>query len=414
MPNPSQPPAPRALSDRPYVVALAGMAALAAAMGIGRFAFTPLLPMMLSDGVITLVDGSWLATANYVGYLLGALACMALPWVAPKARQRWHPARLARWGLAATVLLTLAMALPLPWAWAALRFGAGVASAVVLLNIAAWCMLRLVALGQPALGGLIFSGPGLGIALTGLSASAMVAWHWPAAAGWAVFGLLCVGLCALVWPVVQGLPQAAAAASSAPVANPPGLGPAARGALTLAYGLAGLGYIVTATFLPVIARAALPAGSVWPDLFWPLFGTGVAMGAALSTRAPVAWDRRWLLLVAYLLQAAAIGLSLVWPGVAGFALGSWLLGLPFTAITFFGLQEARRVWPSAGDSFTGLLTAAYGLGQIIGPPMVAWTLHRAATPSQGFTQGLVAAAAALVLGAALYAVMVWRWPLRAR
>ena len=118
--------------------------------------------------------------------------------------------------------------------------------------------------------------------------------------------------------------------------------------------------------------------------------------------------------MAYLLQAAAIGLSLVWPGVAGFALGSWLLGLPFTAITFFGLQEARRVWPSAGDSFTGLLTAAYGLGQIIGPPMVAWTLHRAATPSQGFTQGLVAAAAALVLGAALYAVMVWRWPLRAR
>ena len=414
MPNPSQPPAPRALSDRPYVVALAGMAALAAAMGIGRFAFTPLLPMMLSDGVITLVDGSWLATANYVGYLLGALACMALPWVAPKARQRWHPARLARWGLAATVLLTLAMALPLPWAWAALRFGAGVASAVVLLNIAAWCMLRLVALGQPALGGLIFSGPGLGIALTGLSASAMVAWHWPAAAGWAVFGLLCVGLCALVWPVVRGLPQAAAASSSAPVADPPGLGPAARGVLTLAYGLAGLGYIVTATFLPVIARAALPAGSVWPDLFWPLFGMGVAMGAALSTRAPVAWDRRWLLLVAYLLQAAAIGLSLVWPGVGGFALGSWLLGLPFTAITFFGLQEARRVWPSAGDSFTGLLTAAYGLGQIIGPPMVAWTLHRAATPSQGFTQGLVAAAAALVLGAALYAVMVWRWPLRAR
>ena len=129
MPNPSQPSAQRALSDRPYVVALAGMAALAAAMGIGRFAFTPLLPMMLSDGVITLVDGSWLATANYVGYLLGALACMALPWVAPKARQRWHPARLARWGLAATVLLTLAMALPLPWAWAALRFGAEIGRA---------------------------------------------------------------------------------------------------------------------------------------------------------------------------------------------------------------------------------------------------------------------------------------------
>ena len=56
-----------ALADRPFAVALAGMAALAAAMGIGRFAFTPLLPMMLHDGVVTLAGGSWLATANYVG-----------------------------------------------------------------------------------------------------------------------------------------------------------------------------------------------------------------------------------------------------------------------------------------------------------------------------------------------------------
>ena len=79
MPNPSQPPAARALSDRPYVVALAGMAALAAAMGIGRFAFTPLLPMMLSDGVITLVEGSWLATANYVGYLPVSYTHLTLP-----------------------------------------------------------------------------------------------------------------------------------------------------------------------------------------------------------------------------------------------------------------------------------------------------------------------------------------------
>ena len=409
-PAPPTSPSARDWSHRPAAVALAGMLALAVAMGVGRFAFTPLLPMMLSDGVITLVDGSWLATANYVGYLLGALACMALPWVAPKARQRWHPARLARWGLAATVLLTLAMALPLPWAWAALRFGAGVASAVVLLNIAAWCMLRLVALGQPALGGLIFSGPGLGIALTGLSASAMVAWHWPAAAGWAVFGLLCVGLCALVWPVVRGLPQAAAAASSAPVANPPGLGPAARGALTLAYGLAGLGYIVTATFLPVIARGALPAGSPWPDLFWPMFGAGVAVGAALSTRAPTRWDRRWLLVAAYAMQAGGIGIGLWWPTPAGFALSSILLGLPFTAITFYGLQEARRLWPASADSFASLITAVYGLGQIMGPPMVAWLLARGGQ-AQGFAQGLALAAAALVAGALMYLASVWRWPL---
>ena len=242
----------------------------------------------------------------------------------------------------------------------------GVASAVVLLNVAAWCMLRLVALRQPALGGLIFSGPGLGIALTGLSASAMVAWHWPAAAGWAVFGLLCVWGC-VHWCglVVQGSAAGGCCSQLAPVANHSGLGPR-RGDAHASLWFGGLGYIVTATFLPVIARAALPAGSVWPDLFWPLFGMGVAMGAALSTRARQ-WRgmRRWLLLVAYLLQAAAIGLSLVWPGVGGFALGSWLLGLPFTAITFFGLQEARRVWPSAGTASPGC-----------SPPLTVWADHR--------------------------------------
>lgn len=416
MPEPDrlEPPAalPLPLSQRPLAVALAGMAALAVAMGIGRFAFTPLLPMMLHDGVVTLAGGSWLATANYLGYLIGALACMALPWVAPRARQRWHAVRLARWGLAATVLLTLGMALPLPGAWPALRFAAGVASALVFLNVSVWCMVRLVALGHAALGGLIFCGPGLGIVLTGLSASAMVALGWPAAAGWAVFGVLSVGLCTAIWPVLQGLAlPAPAAAAHAPGLALPGQGPLARTGLTLAYGLAGLGYIVTATFLPVIARAALPAGSPWPDLFWPLFGAGVALGALLSTRTPAAWDRRWLLMLAYWVQAGAIALSLVWPGPLGFALGSLLLGLPFTAITFYALQEARRVWPAAGDSFPGLLTAAYGIGQIVGPPMVAWMLHHTATQGQGFVYGLAVAAAALGVGAVVYAAMAWRWPL---
>jgi len=404
----------------PLTIAFAGMAALASAMGIGRFAFTPLLPMMLHDGVVDIPQGSWLATANYAGYLAGALLYMALPWLLRRLGSRLDITTLNAWlvraGLVATALLTAGLALPWPASWPALRLLAGITSALVFLGTVNWCMARLAQLHAPAVGGMVFCGPGLGIALTGLSASAMVAAQWTAAQGWAVFALLACMLCAGVWRTFspQQGPHGAGPAVAAQAAVPPPRSAPERALLAVAYGLAGLGYIVTATFLPVIARAALPAGSVWPDLFWPLFGMGVAMGAALSTRAPVAWDRRWLLLVAYLLQAAAIGLSLVWPGVAGFALGSWLLGLPFTAITFFGLQEARRVWPSAGDSFTGLLTAAYGLGQIIGPPMVAWTLHLAATPSHGFTQGLVAAAAALLLGAALYAVMVGRWPLRPR
>ena len=389
------------------------MAALAAAMGIGRFAFTPLLPMMLHDGVVDIATGSWLATANYAGYLAGALLYMALPWLGRRAGGVPGNAALVRGGLVATVLLTAALALPWPTVWPLMRLLAGVASAMVFLGTANWCMGRLAHLGRPALGGLIFCGPGLGIVATGLPTGAMVAAGWSAAAGWAVFALLAALLCALVWPVVQGA-EAPAAGATGPAAAPalqrPAPHPAAeRTLLAFAYGLAGLGYIVTATFLPVIARAALPAGSVWPDLFWPIFGAGVALGALLSTRIAPTRDRRVLLAWAYALQAAAIALPLLWPGRAGFALGSLLLGLPFTAITFFALQEARHQWPQAAAGFTGLLTALYGIGQIAGPPMAAALLARAGSQARGFEWALGVAGCVLVVGAGLYGAMAWRW-----
>jgi len=54
----------RQAEARPWTIALAGMVALAVALGIGRFAFTPIMPMMLSDKVVDLPGASGLATAN--------------------------------------------------------------------------------------------------------------------------------------------------------------------------------------------------------------------------------------------------------------------------------------------------------------------------------------------------------------
>ena len=403
---------PQTLSQHPWLVAIAGMVAMASAMGIGRFAFTPLLPMMLHDGRITLTQGSWLAMSNYIGYFVGSIVCMALPWVVKGWAQRLHPARMVRWGLLVTMALTAAMAVDWPAGWATLRFLSGVASAVVFLNITLWCMSQLAYLGRPAISGLLFCGPGLGIAVTGLATSAMVAANWQATSGWAAFALLALVCVFLVSPVVHG-PLAQPAAPATPVAGHTAEGPLDRSLLAVAYSFAGLGYIVTATYLPVIARGALPSGSVWPDLFWPMFGGGVALGAYLSTLVPLQWDRRKLL-AAYGLQVVAIAIPLALPTPVGFALGSILLGLPFTAITFFALQEARRIWPSAISSFPGLLTAAYGLGQIIGPPMVAFMLAHTATVEAGFAYGLAAAAMALVIGVLLLAVMVLRHPHRIR
>jgi len=395
-------------AQHPLAIAFAGLLSLAVAMGIGRFAFTPLLPMMLHDGSIDLQAGSWLATANYLGYWLGALACALQPalWARRRgARPLLHTA-VVRGGLVATVLLTLGMAQQVPAIWPLWRLLAGMASAVVFVYGSSWCLARLTALGAPALGGLMFVGPGLGIAVSGLAATAMVAAGWSAAAGWLAFAVLAAGLSALAWPQLHGAVSVAAPAHSAGRSEQRG----AFALFVLAYGLAGLGYIVTATFLPVIARQALP-GSVWLDLFWPLFGLGVALGALLTLRLPLRWDRRHLLVASYAMQALGVLLSVTLPSLWGFALGSLLLGLPFTAITLFAMQEARRLRPHNAPATIGMLTAAYGLGQIAGPPLVAGLLHVSASPGRGFALSLLAAAGALLLGMAIFAALARRHPL---
>lgn len=400
-----------------WAIAIAGMLSLATAMGIGRFAFTPLLPMMLSDGVIDLPSASWLASANYLGYLVGALLCTFQPWL--WKHFRFLPTVAAstwvRTGLVATTLLTLGMAVQWPVAWPLLRFLAGVASALVFVYTSGWCLAQLARLNASAMGGVMYAGPGAGIALSGLFASAMVALHWKAATGWLIFGVLAAILTAVVWKTFQerGEGQGATAPGasvSAVTGNPAPAGRPQMFFLALAYGLAGFGYIITATFLPVIAREAMP-GSAWIDFFWPIFGGGVVTGALLATRIPATGDFRYLLAGCYGVQALGIAASVFSPNLAGFAIGSLLLGIPFTAITFFAMQEVRRLRPDAAASYMGLLTAMYGIGQIAGPPMVAVLLRHSQSLGEGFTLSLEIAAGSLLAGALMYLWMVRRYPI---
>ena len=399
----------------PWAVVVAGAVALAVAMGIGRFAFTPLLPMMLHDGVIDLPAASWLASANYLGYLAGALLCTFQPWI--WARVTRLPPIDAPWmlraGLVATGVLTLGMAVPWPAGWPLLRFAAGVASALVFVYTSGWVLSQVARLQAPAMGGVMYTGPGAGIVVSGLFASAMVQWHWHAAQAWLVFGVLAFVLSALVWRTFgrgeSARPVAPAGADSAAASGPHGA--IEVGCLCVAYGIAGFGYIVTATFLPVIARAALP-GSAWLDMFWPIFGFGVFCGALIASRLRVSGDLRLLLAGAYVIQAAGIAVGVWSPSLAGFAIGSLMLGLPFTAITFFAMQEVRRLRPALAASFMGLATAMYGIGQIVGPPLVALLLRHSGSAGAGFTRALQVAMGALLGGALIYLWMVRAYPMR--
>ena len=377
--------------------ALACMVTLSVAMGLGRFAFTPMLPIMLHEGKLELATGGVLASLNYLGYFLGAVSCAAIGIKASS---------MVRGGLLATAALLVGMGLLHSFtSWGILRAAAGVMSAWVFVFASGWGLRRLAETNSPMLAGVIYTGPGIGIAMTGLLGGALG--RWGSEAGWIGLGILAVVLIAVIWRVFDD-------GERAPVGGVAAVAPAATGRasrsaadrsdaiwLVALYGLAGFGYIITATFLPVIARQALP-GSSWPDFFWPLFGLAIIPGALIGARAPTHWDNRLLLAVAYSLQALGVVLSVAWPTIGGFALGSLLLGMPFTAITLFAMRDARRLRGNAAAGLIGYATASYGVGQIVGPLFAAPLAQRTGS----FQLPLLVAAAALALGAVLFA---WVW-----
>ena len=389
---------------RARAAALACMVGLAVVLGVGRFAFTPLLPLMLADGSIGLKAGGWLASANYAGYFVGAVSCAAL---------RVAPARMVRVGLVATVLLTAAMGIGhlLP-VWLAVRFVAGVVSAWTFVFVSQWGLRRLAELHAPAWSGVIYAGPGVGIVVTGLIGSALTGQR--AASGWLGFAALSAVLSVVIWRTfvaapAQAVPPPGGAAPHVAAATAPNHAHARRHRadaawLVVLYGMPGFGYIITATFLPVIARAALPAGSPWPDLFWPMFGAALIVGAITAARLPAHWDNRLLLAAGCATQALGIAAGIVWPNAAGFSVGSALLGLPFTAITLFAMREARRLHGERAAGLMGYATASYGVGQILGPLVAAPLAARFGS----FSPALWVAVAALLLGAAGFAATAAR------
>jgi predicted MFS family arabinose efflux permease len=388
--------------QNPISVVLAGSASLAIAMGVGRFAFTPILPMMLHDGVLDLARAGELATANYVGYLVGALTAMLVP-------KRWDHTSVIRLTLVLTVILTALMSAPYPDVWIGLRFLAGMASAVGFVFTSGWCLAQLSGSGS-SVGSAIFTGPGAGIAVSGLAASGMTILGLPGSAAWLAFAAISAVISGIIWSIFRKDSRPSNAYSVGAPTRASGKVPKSEMPLfALAYGLAGFGYIITATYLPVIAKNSIPGSSLL-TVFWPLFGTAAVVGSLLAARVKHTSDVRLHLIGAYLVQAVGVALSVVLPDAFGLAISSILVGLPFTAISFFAMNEVRRIRSSHHARYMGLLTAVFAIGQIIGPPAVGAIMRRVANVDAGFDLALAVAGIALVVGAGIYVLMILLFP----
>ena len=366
--------------------AIAAAAILAIGMGFGRFAFTAIYPHMLSEGVLTLRDGSLAASANYAGYLLGAILAM---------RARAHSAhRLCLWSVAGTALCLGVLALTMPvWLIVTVRGVAGVFSALAMVAASLWLLeQRRHGRGAP----LLYAGVGAGIAVSAelLVLASHLGWHsagmWLLLAGVTVLlGLAAAPAIAASGQPTLDAPPHAAASTLAPVAPWP---------LVLIYGLAGLGYIVTATYLPVMVGVALPGLN--SAHVWAMFGLGAAPSCFLWHRLHERLGTRQALRLNLLLQALGVALPVLAPSAAAYLLSAILVGGTFVGTVTIAMPAAQRAAGKVGKFGTNMMaimTVVYGIGQIIGPVLAA-SLY---AQSHSFNSALLAAAGALLLAIAV-------------
>jgi predicted MFS family arabinose efflux permease len=370
----------------PFKIAAAGGVLMAAAMGIGRFVYTPLLPHMQEALHLTPASSGWIASANYLGYLAGALVTTVMP--PPNA-----PRRVIAFGIVLSAITTALMAAGPPVAlFASFRFLGGLASALVLVYTTPIVFLRLAEVRAERYISLLFGGVGAGMAVSALLVSALAAAGFDWRVQWLASGVVtALALFALLY--IPDIQRHRTSASSDKLQWPRGLP-----ALLASYTLFGFGYVITATFIVVIVRENASLRPLEP-VIWTIVG----VAGIPSVWAWTVLAGRIGLFAAYaaacLTEAIGVAASVVATSIPVVILAAILLGGTFMAITSLGLAGARRMASSDPVRVLALLTAGFGVGQIVGPSLAGYLRESMGT----FVVPSLVAAAALVIAAALSA-----------
>jgi MFS family permease len=362
--------------------AWAGAIALAVAMGVGRFVYTPILPAMVQALHLDHAMAGWIASANFAGYLAGAV-------LASRFEKQARAAAIA--GLLMSALTTGAMgAVSSQAAFIMLRAIGGAASALVLVCGSAIVLDRLQAKGRAGLSALHFAGVGIGIAVSAVLVAGLIRagvdWRmlWYASGALSLAGSIAVALM---------LPRDGASVIKAAASQPAASNARAMRALLVAYGLFGFGYVITATFLVVQVRAAAP--HVEP-VVWLIVGLSAAPSVAAWTwiGARIGLMRTYAL--ASVIEAVGVAASVLMPTMTGALIAAFLLGATFMGLTALGLRAARE-HAKDPDGIIAWMTVSFGAGQIIGPIFAGLV----AAHTDNFTLPTLVAAGTLLVAAAL-------------
>lgn len=328
-------------------------------MGVGRFAYTPLLPMMHAEELITVADGGIIASIHFVGYWIGAYVVAKLPF-----SQLW----VLRTSLLTVAISTLAMGLVENIvAWIVLRWIAGVCSAFILVHISDFVTRRLAEFGKNGTHGVVFSGVGLGIMLVGFACLWFMVLESGSMHAWQVTGtvsiLVAIVLCLTFNVDEHGsrTPQKASGIERYPLVWP----------MIIGYGTVGLGYVIPSVYLPLMAREIVSSPIVF-GWSWPVFGAAAFLSTLLAARLRQHFTDRSIWAACQFIMATGVIFPVLLPNMAGIVCSGLLVGGTFMIITMTGVQECHRVTSSSDViRHISVMTTAFATGQMIGPALAS-------------------------------------------
>ncbi|RAS71551.1 YbfB/YjiJ family MFS transporter [Priestia endophytica] len=367
-------------------VLIGGILSLVTAMGVARFSYTPILPLMQNDMLFSNGVAGYLATSNYAGYLVGAV----LAGIFPLKQRRKAFLRLS---LILSVITTAGMGLIQSYLiWYVFRFVSGFSSAFVLVLASSIVLDKLAEKGKTNWSGIFYGGVGIGIFITGLIIPILNRYfEWEGA--WIGLSVASLIFTFLVWIWLKDT-------ASNPTQNTkkeiPTHGPPIKWLpwLITAYGLEGLGYIVTGTFIVSIAEET-PNFNGDATFIWMIVGLAAIPSCIIWSSLAKKWGFVKSLIFAMILQSFGIVIPVLLMTKTGLLVSALLFGATFMGITTLATTLASRINPRNSSRIIGYLTAIYAAGQMIGP-MIAGSL---ASASHNYNSALIGAAIVVLIGA---------------
>ncbi len=362
-------------------------------VGLGRFAYTPLVPFLAQDGIDPVAAG-YAGAANLAGYFIGAALAHRLGLLV-------GPGRAVRWALALTILSFASCILPWGFAWLAWwRLVAGITGGVLMVLGASLALGRVAAEARGRAAGIIMTGVGLGVvlasAVVGPLADRGVHFVWLALAGLALVASAGSWRAWRDGPVPGPDPEADLAAARR-------FGPAVL-LLVVAYACDGAGFVPHTIFWVDYVARSLGLGPVWGALSWLGFGIGALIGpAAVGTLADrLGLDRT--LVLALLVKTLAVALAIVSATPAALTLSAFLVGALSPGMsTLISARLHELVDHRTHGRAWGLATLGFSAAQALGGLGMSSAFAALGTYPPIYGAGALLEAAGLALAVAAWA-----------